>query len=70
MSPDWRFTAFWVIWGAVGLAGELVALHINGARDSLSANIWDVLRVSPTIWWLGLLIAIAVGLHLFGRTMP
>ncbi len=57
--------------GLVALGGETVALFENGATDSLSAQVWYVLGLSPVVWSAGLVLFVGFGAwllqHFFWR---
>jgi hypothetical protein len=67
-----RWAAFWALLSATAAVGEGVAIYENGSTDSLSAQVWYVLDLSPAVWSIGLILFAGVGVWLvqhffFGR---
>jgi len=65
-------TAFWILWAAVGGVCELVALWSRRRGDTLSENVWSVLRVGrdsryPWLWYTLRSLTAAVCLWLAGH---
>jgi len=70
VKPDIRWSAFWAALALIAIGGEAVALIINGATDSFSAQVWWVVGLSPWLRWVGVLVFGAGGAwmaaHFFG----
>lgn len=71
MTVDRRWSAFWLALGLVAAAGEAAALAVDGSRDSLSAQVWYVLDLSPWVWSVSVAIfaggAAWLAVHFFGH---
>lgn len=64
-KPNKRWAAFWAAVFAIGIGGEAVAIGADRRADPLSATIWWVLGLNPTIRYIGMVGFIAGGVWLF-----
>lgn len=61
-----RWAQFWLAWLAVGVAGEVLALRNRREGDTLSEQVWRVLRL-PVVSWLGAAAWLWAGIHWLRR---
>ena len=64
--PRWFYTLGWLLWGAVGLALEAVALRDRDKGDTLSEHVRRGLRLHPLIWWMAAGAMIWAMMHFLG----
>ena len=62
------WTILWLSWAAVGLVLEVVALIRPQRGETLSENLWRLLRRQPIFWFLGVGLGAWGMLHIFGPT--
>ena len=51
---DPLFTILWGVIGGAALILEIIALRRKKRGDTLSEQIWALLRKSPVVWFVGL----------------
>jgi hypothetical protein len=62
------WTLMWIGWGVLGLTLEIATLLRPKYGDTLSENIWVLLKKHPLVWFIGLGLSAWALLHLFGPT--
>ena len=50
MNP---FTWFWIAWIVAFCVMEAIAIHRKAPGDTLSEQVWAVLRGRPPLWFIG-----------------